>query len=454
LIYLGVSNWEGVMTLSEQRLIEAASQYTLRAPAYNRSPVMVRGQDTRVWDMNGKEYIDWGSGQLCATLGHNHPRIVDAVRESCETLMHTSSALLNDKSIELAIRLAEKLQPPLQCSVFMNTGSESNEVALSIAKKARGGYEAAVLHVSYTGRTSMARSASPALTHKGYGPLLPGIHTLPGPYCYRCPVGQTYPGCAFQCLDTAFSMLDAGSMGQVVAFFAEPIFGAGGIVDAPPGYFQELHRRCQERGILLVFDEAQTALGRSGDWFAYEHEGIVPDILTLSKTLGAGVPLSATVTSAEIKQHAMANGFFHSSTHAFDPLPATVGLAVLEAVERENLVLETRTKGAYLKQKLMELADQFPMIGDVRGRGFLLGMELVKDRASRRPASEEASRVVDLCQADGLLIRVVGAPDALSVLNIAPPLTAGFAELDQGVTIIARALACVQSGALGSLQQT
>lgn len=433
------------MRFTEQELVAAADKYTLRTSAYNQPPVFVRGRDTRLWDMSGKEYLDWNSGQMCATLGHSHPRIVDAVRESCETLMHTNSALLNDKSIELAMRLAEELQPPLQCSIFMNTGSESNEVALSLAKKAVGGYEAAVFHVSYTGRTSMARSTSPALTHKGYGPLVPGIHTLPGPYCYRCPVGRKYPGCSFECLDTAFVLLDAGSMGQVVAFFAEPIFGAGGIIDAPPGYFQELHRRCQDRGILLVFDEAQTGLGRSGDLFAYEHEGVVPDILTLSKTLGAGVALSATVTSAEIKAQAMANGFFHSSTHAFDPLPAMVGLAVLDVLRREDLPKQAREKGAYLARKILDLADRFPFIGDVRGRGFLLGIELVKDRVTKEPAVEEARRVVELCQEDGLILRVVGVPEALCVLNIAPPLTATYEDLDQGVAVLERALAVVHS---------
>lgn len=430
----------------DEDLVEAAQKYTLRTDSYNRPPVIVRGKGTLLWDRSGKEYLDWNSGQMCATLGHCHPRIAEAVRESCETLMHSNSALLNDKALELAVRLAEELQPPLQCSLFMNTGSESNECALSIAKKYTGGYEAACFHITYTGRTAVTRGLSPALTHKGYGPLLPGIHTLPGPYCYRCPVGRSFPGCDFECLDTGLAMLDAGAMGPVAALFAEPIAGAGGIVDAPPGYFKELHRRCRERGILLVLDEAQTSLGRSGSMFAYEYEGIVPDILTLSKTLGAGVALSATVTSEEIKDRIMANGFFHSSTHAFDPMPAAIGVAVLDVLRDGNLIAAAREKGADLKTKLRELAERHEIIGDVRGRGFLLGLELVRDRKTKTPAAEEAQKIVDVCQDNGLIIRTVGVPGAFCVLNLAPPITATDDELARGFEILERAIALVAAG--------
>ena len=422
--------------MNEKELLVMCAEYTLRTPEYNQPPIFRKGKGQYLWDVNGKEYLDMGSGQMCATLGHNHPRIVEAIKKSCEELLHSSSVHPPEKSIELAVRLGRLVSPPLKASMFLSTGSEANETALSIAKKYTGGYEAASFHISYHGRTAMARTISPSLTHKGYGPLIPGIFTMPGPYCYRCPIKLTFPDCETVCLNVGFEMLDRWAMGPVAAVFAEPIFGAAGVIDAPPGYFKLLKKKCEERGILLIFDEMQTGFGRCGAMFAYEEEGIVPDILTLSKTVGGGITISSLTTSAEIKQTGMDRGFFHSSTHAFDPLPAYVALAVIDAIEKDNLVQKSKEKGNYLKAGLQKLAKKHLIIGDVRGKGLLQGIELVKDRGTKEPAEKETHMVYRRCIEKGLMLRTVGMPNSHCTLNFCPSFYVTQEEIETSLNIL------------------
>ena len=431
--------------MNEKELLAICEEFTLRTADFSRPPIFRRGKGTHIWDVNGKEYLDMGSGQMCATLGHNHPSIVEAIHQSCKDLIHSSSFLLAEKSLELAWRIGKLVSPPLKASMLLSTGSEANEVALSIAKKYTGGYEAACFHISYTGRTAMAKTTSPSSSsHKGEGPLLPGIFTMPGPYCYRCPVKKSFPECEYTCLDVGFEMLDLWAMGPVAAIFAEGIFGPGGIIEAPPGYFKALKKKCEERGILLVLDEMQTAFGRCGAMFAYEQEGIVPDILTLSKTMGGGIAVSSTTTTSEIKKTILDRGFFHSATHAFDPLPAYVTLAIIDSVEKDNLVQKSKEKGDYLIKRLRELGKNHSLVGDVRGRGLLQGIELVEDRESRKPAEKEASMVYRRCIEKGLLLRRLGTLKSQSVLNFSPPFYVTEQEMDKALNILDESLSEVE----------
>lgn len=430
--------------MNEKELLAMCGEYTLRTAEYNQPPIFREGKGSLLWDVNGKEYLDMGSGQMCATLGHSHPRIVEAIKKSCEELLHSSSTHPPEKAIELAVRLGRLVTLPLKASMFLSTGSEANEVALSIAKKYTGGYEAACFHISYHGRTAVARTISPSSTHKGYGPLLPGIFTMPGPYCYRCPLKLSFPDCESVCLDVGFEMLDRWAMGPVAAVFAEPIFGPAGVIDTPPGYFKLLKKKCEARGILLVFDEMQTGFGRCGAMFAHEQEGMVPDILTLSKTMGGGITVSSVTTSAEIKQTIMDRGFFHSATHAFDPLPAYVALAVIDTIEKDNLVQRSKEMGDYLKKGFEELAKRHLIIGDIRGRGLLQGVELVKDRGTKEPAEEETHMVYRRCIEKGLMIRSLGMPQAHCTLNWCPPFYVTREEIDTSLSILDEVLSEVE----------
>jgi 2,2-dialkylglycine decarboxylase (pyruvate) len=237
--------------------------------------------------------------------------------------------------------------------------------------------------------------------------------------------------------------VDRQSSGNLAAFIAEPILSSGGVIELPVGDLAALKRKCEERGMLLILDEAQTGMGRTGDMFAFERDGVVPDILTLSKTLGAGLPLSAVICSAEVEERCHERGFLFYTTHVSDPLPAAVGLKVLEVVQRDGLAQRARVMGERLERGLRALQERFACIGDVRGRGLLRGVEIVADRGSRAPAPELGAAITRACMALGLSMNIVQLPGMGGVFRIAPPLTVRDAEIDLGVELLGQALASV-----------
>ena len=241
-------------------------------------------------------------------------------------------------------------------------------------------------------------------------------------------------------LDYGFDLIDRQSSGSLAAFIAEPILSTGGLIDLPLGYLAALKKKCADRGMLLILDEAQTGVGRTGQMFAFERDGVVPDILTLSKTLGAGLPLSAVITSAAIEERCYERGFLFYTTHVSDPLPAAVGLKVLEVVERDRLVDRARIAGARLETGLRALQDRFGCVGDVRGRGLLLGMEIVADRDSKEPAPGLAAAITRACLTRGLSMNIVQLPGMGGVFRIAPPLTVSDAEIDLGLDLLGQAI--------------
>jgi 2,2-dialkylglycine decarboxylase (pyruvate) len=242
------------------------------------------------------------------------------------------------------------------------------------------------------------------------------------------------------CLDVGFNLFDAQSVGAPAAAIVEPILSAGGIIVPPEGYFIRLRKHCDARGMLLIFDEAQTAFGRTGRNFAFEGLGVTPDVLTMSKTLGGGLPLAATATSPEIEEDCYSKGFANYTSHVSDPLPATVGLAVLDVLEREQLAANARAMGERLKNGLLDLKQRYEVIGDVRGEGLLLGVELVKDRETREPAHQLGLRVTTRCMELGLSMNIRQVPTRGAVWRIAPPLTVKPDEIDRALAIIDQAL--------------
>lgn len=424
-------------------LFALAQRYMLR---YSRSfcPRIIReARGAILVDRDGREILDFTSGQICSTIGHNHPRIVEAIEAACRRVIHLNSWMLTEEVIRLCHRLAALLPAPLEKVLLLNTGSESNEVAFRIARMHTGRSELVGLNQSFHGLTAGAASVTFAMGHAGYGPGLPGTYALPAPYAYRCPVKRECPTCDLACLEAGLALLDAQSAGALAAVIAEPILSSGGIIEPPPGYLQRLQAECRARGMLLILDEAQTGFGRLGAMFGFEQEGVVPDILTLSKTLGGGVPLAATVTSPEIEADIFAKGFFHITSHVSDPLPAAVGLAVLDVIQEESLVALAAKRGAYLKQRLHDLAREHELIGEVRGRGLLLGVELVKDRHTKEAAGAWGARITEECLERGLSMNIVRAGGAANVFRIAPPLTVTEEEIDRGVAILDEAIRAV-----------
>jgi 2,2-dialkylglycine decarboxylase (pyruvate) len=431
-----------------QELLDMARDYLFHYHEAFTEPIVARAQGATLWDRDGREYLDFSSGQMCATIGHNHPRIVQALQRSGERVLHLNSHLISEEVVLLAKKLAGLLPEPLKRTILLSTGGESTEVALKIAKMYTGKWEVVGIARGYHGHTGGALAVSFLSRRRGFGPAQPGVYAIPAPYCYRCPLGLTFPSCQYACVDAGFEMLDAQSMGSLAALIAEPILSGGGIIEPPPGYFQEVQRRCQEREMLFISDEAQTGLGRLGAMFAFEQDGVVPDILALSKTLGAGIPLSATVTSRAIEEVVVQRGFGFLSSHMSEPLPAAVGLAVLEVLETEELVRAAQVKGEYLKSRLLELQERHAIIGDVRGRGLLLGIEFVKERHTRVPAEAEALAITQRCLDKGLVVQVASHKGVHTVWRIAPPLTITPEELDRGVAIMDEAITEVTGGVL------
>ena len=243
------------------------------------------------------------------------------------------------------------------------------------------------------------------------GPTLPGGFAMPAPYEYRCPVRHCDGACDCTCLEAGFDLFDQASVGAPAAVVAEPVLSAGGVIVPPPGYFARLAELCAERGMLLVFDECQTGLGRLGTMYGFEHYGVVPDFLVLSKTLGGGIPIGAVVTSAEIEAGCFDRGFIHVTSHVSDPLPAAAATAVLEVVQEEDLAARAARQGARLMGHLRELQARHEAIGDVRGLGLLVGIELVEDRESRRPAEALGLALGDECERRGLSVNLVRGGD-------------------------------------------
>jgi 2,2-dialkylglycine decarboxylase (pyruvate) len=402
--------------------------------------IIERAEGSFVYDADGRPILDFTSGQMSAILGHGHPEIRDVVADYAGRLDHLYSGMLTRPVVDLADRLAEVTPGDLTRSLLLSTGGESNEAAIKMAKLVTGKYEIVGFAQSWHGMTAAAASATYSAGRRGYGPSAVGSMAIPAPNTYRPRFEKDgAPDWAAE-LDYAFDLVDRQSNGSLAAFIAEPILSSGGLIDLPVGYLAALHQKCRERGMLFILDEAQTGFGRTGLMFACERDGVTPDILTLSKTLGAGLPLSAVVTTAAIEELCHERGFLFYTTHASDPLPAAVGLKVLEIVERDGLVQRALDKGEVLTRGLRDLQQRFSCIGDVRGRGLLLGVEVVADRQTKAPAPDLGAAISRKCMELGLSMNIVQLPGMGGVFRMAPPLNVSDDEIALGLEILGRAI--------------
>jgi 2,2-dialkylglycine decarboxylase (pyruvate) len=406
--------------------------------------VIERASGAYVFDSQGTPILDFTSGQMSSILGHAHPDIVSTVSSAVASLDHLFSGMLSAPVLGLAGRLAETLPAPLGKTMLLSTGAEANEAAIKMAKLCTGRYEIVSFDRSWHGMTQGAASATFSAGRRGYGPPTPGNLALPSPNAYRSPFRSPDGSYDWEAeLDYGFALVDQQSAGSLAACLVEPILSSGGIIELPPGYLRRLKELCEARGMLLVLDEAQTGLGRTGDMYAFERDGVTPDILTLSKTLGAGLPVAAVVTTAEIEQVCHDRGFLFYTTHVSDPLAAAVGLTVLDVIEREALVSRAATLGEQLTGRLEALRDRYDVVGDVRGRGLLQGIELVQDKRSKAPADALGNAVTSACLDRGLHMNIVQLPGMGGIFRIAPPLTISEDDLHAGVDILEASLRAV-----------
>ncbi len=384
--------------------IEKHKEFLFPAVAnYYQEPVaLVRGEGEKVWDDQGNEYLDCFGGVLTVSLGHANPRINKAWIDQVNAIAHTSTLYANQPQSDLAEKLAEITPGNLKKSFFSNSGTEADDTAVLAAKLATGNQEIIVLRHSYAGRSATALSS---VGHKTWRPVasqVPGIVHAPAPYCYRCPLKLEYPSCGVACADDVEDIINTTTTGSIAGFMAETILGVGGFIIPPPEYFSRVAEIARRHGGLFISDEVQAAWGRTGDkWFGIEHWGVEPDIITSAKGMGNGVPIGWTIATPQVADAFPGLTF---STFGGNPVSCAVGLAVINVIEEDDLLTNARVVGDYLKQRMLELQEKHSIIGDVRGKGLMLGVELVKDRKTKEPNPEAVLRVFEETKRHGVLI--------------------------------------------------
>jgi 4-aminobutyrate aminotransferase len=416
------------------------------SPSYTRSYdfVVERGKGAWLWDINKKRYLDFTAGIAVANAGHNNPEVVRAVMEQADMILHNAGTdFYNKPEADLAEVLVGLTPGRFPKKVFFtNSGTESVECALKLSRWHSRKPRIISFLGSFHGRTygSMTLSGS-KLTHRDhFTPLVPSITHTPYAYCYRCPFGQeSCRSCGMECL----AYLEEQILGKVVppdevaAVFVEPVQGEGGYIVPPKDFMKGLRSLCRRNGFLFVADEVQTGFCRTGKWFASEHFGVTPDIITLAKGIAGGLPLGACVARADVMDWPPGA---HASTFSGNPLSCRASLASISFLKKNKMEKHADKMGKHAVKFLKELQEDVDLIGDVRGLGLMVGIELVKDRKTREPAKKEAGKVLHDCFRKGLLVLSCGE----SVVRLMPPLVIEEEELQQGLDMLAISLKSVR----------
>jgi len=413
------------------------------SPSYTRSYPLVaaRGEGAIVEDMDGNRFLDFSAGIAVVATGHCHPKVVDAIQRQAAQLIHMSGT---DFYYENMVRLAEKLAALVPGGVprkvyFGNSGTEAIEAAIKLARYHTGRKQFVAFYGSFHGRTmgSLALTGSKNTQKKNFFPLMPGVHHVPYADCYRCAYGKHPDTCAVECVKAIEDPLFRTVLppDEVAAIVVEPVQGEGGYLVPPRKFFDELRRVADKHGILLVFDEVQCGMGRTGKLFASEHFDAVPDIVTLAKGIASGMPLSATIARAEIMDWKPGA---HASTFGGNPVSVAASLATLELLEDE-LVGNSAVIGAHMKGRMDDFPSRFSIVGDVRGLGLMIGIELVRDQATKERAPDLRDKLVDWCFHKGLLLLGAGP----NTVRLSPPLVITREQADFAVDTIAEGLAAL-----------
>jgi 4-aminobutyrate aminotransferase-like enzyme len=395
-----------------------------------------------VRDENGKEYIDLWANHGAAVIGHCHPKVVQALKEQAEKIIHATYDFNTIPTIKLAEKLAQIVPKNLSRFYFLNSGAEAVECSIYTARRKTGKYEIIALYGAFHGRSYGARSLIGWSKYKrGGGPYLPGVLHVPSYYCYRCTFGLEYPQCGLLCARILRDVLIYQSAGDVAAFIAEPILGSAGNIPPPKGYWEEVKKILDENDILLIDDEVITGF-RTGKMFAIEHFNIEPDLMTFAKGLGGGFPIYAVAASEEVASSLQPMDYF--STFGGNPLGCAAALATIDVILSENLVEKSRILGEYFIKRLKELAERHELIGDVRGVGLLIGVELVKDLKTKDPAVSESIKLREEARKRGLILPA-GWGWLGNVIRINPPLNITREQIDKSIEIIDQSLKAIKT---------
>ncbi|WP_456395015.1 leucine/methionine racemase [Thermococcus sp.] len=430
--------------MRSEEIIRRYSRVFPRAARVTYAPIVgVRAKNAKVWDIDGREYIDFLSDAAVQNVGHNNERVVRAAVEQTHRLIHFT--FIYGFPVE-PLLLAEKLREisPIENPkvTFGMTGSDANDGAIKFARAYTGRRTILSYLRSYYGATYGAMSITGLdFEVRSIVGELSGVHYIPYPNCYRCPFGKEPGSCKMECVSYIKEKFEGEVYADgVAALFAEPIQGDAGMVVPPGGYFKEVKKILDEHGILLVVDEVQSGMGRTGKWFAIEHFGVKPDIITLAKPLGGGFPISAVIGREEVMEALPSLG--HTFTLSGNSVASRAALAVIEEIEERNLLRRAEKLGKYAKKRLERMKEEHELIGDVRGLGLMLGVDLVKDRETKERAFEEARKVVWRAYELGLIVAFLQG----NVLRIQPPLTIEEELLDEGLNRLERAISDVEEG--------
>lgn len=434
--------------LKEQELIRLDKKYVIRGwPA--KDIVVVSGEGAVFKDINGKEYIDFFSQTAgVLLLGHRHPELVNAVKAQLDKIIHVFTGFITEERVVLAKKLAEIAPGKMRDNIhtyFTSGGSESIETALKYALLKTRKKEVIGLWLGYHGG-SLATLSLVGVSPRRLGlPSFPGFHLIPCPYCYRCWFGKSPDTCDLECARQLEYEIKWGTSGDVAAFIAEPIQGVGGHIHPPKNeYWKIIRETCDQYDVLLIIDEVQTGLGRTGRIWASELFEIEPDILVSSKALGGGLPLGATMIRSDLIEEKFLQQPWHIFTYGGSPICLAAGIAVIDTLLKERLWERAERLGKRMRKRLEEMMDEYKLIGDIRGAGVFLGVELVKDRKTKKPAIKEAERVQTFCLERGLFLGVNLNPGWGNTLKIKPPLVITEEQLDKGLDILEESISKVE----------
>lgn len=412
------------------------------APVY-----IAKARNAVITDVDGKEYIDFAAGIGVMNIGHCHPKIVEVAKEQVELYSHTCFGLFGYESyLQLAERLNRYTPGDFaKRTFFMSTGAEAVENAVKIARYATKRKAIIAFDDAFHGRTLLTMSLTSQINpyKQGFGPFAPEIYRIPYAYCYRCPLNLKYPACGCQCAELLEEAFEKDvSAEDVAAVIAEPVQGEGGFIVPPPEYMAKIKRICEDHGILLIADEIQTGMGRTGKWFAMEHWDVAADIVTTAKALGAGYPISGITGRQEIMDAVHPSGV--GTTFGGNPIACKAGLAVFDIIESEQLLQRANIVGQRIKDRFLTMQKQFPVIGDVRGLGAMVAMELVEDQETKKPAADFAKTLRLKLYENGVVN--IGAGTYHNVLRVLVPLTIEDQTLARGLDILEETMAQVSAG--------
>ena len=418
-------------------LFERWEKVEAQCTGYQAAVVWDRASGCVVTDVDGNVFLDWTSGVLVTNVGHCHPDLVRAIQDAAAKLLNNYECL-NAPRVEAAEKLVSVMPKHLDKCFFLSTGSEATEGAIRIMKRKSGKFEIVSFYGGFHGRTSAAASAGGlAGPKKGYGPSVPGAIRVPFPYCYRCPVHARLETCGLLCLNYLDDAVRANSTGSLAGVMVEAYLGAAGFIFAPEGWFPRLERWLRDKGLLFALDEVQSAFGRTGKFFAMEREMLQPDLVCIGKGIGSGYPVSAIGARGEVIG-ALGKGEM-SSTHGGNPVAGAAVCAIIDIMQREKLADNALRIGRIMKARLREIEQKCRYVGDVRGQGLVMGVELVRDKATKEPAPDLTLKLIDRAAHNGLLIGSVGIFG--NVIRVAPPLVITEAEAHESLDIFEKSLA-------------